>query len=396
MGYSVRWIVASVAVALVMYWLVFSNPFRGSSMPLSVDATPSDLPDPVVVRGSNKPDSPLARVALALVKDACAATSLHVAGWLVCTPLPTDCVVYAIGSVEFAVEAVRKWGCETHAFLASGDEETLRERHGATRVPKLHFHVPFAARTQKVSDVVTLLGHARIAVLLVSGEGGVSVLRDFAEKGLFARVDQVIASVHLAASVYGWQTSADGSVFMVQKENDEAGVAESLKKTVDAGLQLWSVQRDATGGGVTVALVRRSPLPASPLTPFVDLRICNTSNGQGLSVAGLSMEEYLADLDFFESHIREYRALTGRCPPPGFDRWLLYARKKRCLTSIANYTQIDKDLKPFRNADRPNDPVFTAEDIRFARARARDGSVQGLNELRSHRVSRCAKCGAFF
>ncbi len=46
--------------------------------------------------------------------------------------------------------------------------------------------------------------------------------------------------------------------------------------------------------------------------------------------------------------VEMYQAHTGRCPVPGFEQWVLYADKQKCLKNVANYSQVFKDLQPFR------------------------------------------------
>lgn len=91
---------------------------------------------------------------------------------------------------------------------------------------------------------------------------------------------------------------------------------------------------------------------------------CASKESKLSGAAMLSKEEYEAHRLFYDKAFREYREVEGRDPPRGFDVWLRYARERRCLTSVRNYSRIMEDLRRFRRADAPNEPVFTDSSIR--------------------------------
>lgn len=48
----------------------------------------------------------------------------------------------------------------------------------------------------------------------------------------------------------------------------------------------------------------------------------------------------------------EYTFCTGRSPPPGFARWVAFAKKNQCSLPSLGYQGIEEDLSIFRNLTR--------------------------------------------
>lgn len=62
------------------------------------------------------------------------------------------------------------------------------------------------------------------------------------------------------------------------------------------------------------------------------------------------------DQDFISAGRVTYVEKTGRCPPPGYSRWLLYAKDRQC--ELHEYRSIERDLLPFRQYFAGRSDVF--------------------------------------